>query len=292
MDRLKPLFISVFLVATALLSIYGLLQMVRGVAPIMLWLGLTVAALPPTLFFTWLVIFRPPRTSNNPLAVTLISALGVVISMVCAWRYPNLDALGFFWAALVFVSWVVYLRWYSNFGGRTYPAQLHEGEKLPEFSLVSLEDELVSSFSFRGHPHIIVFYRGNWCPLCVGQIAELAASYQEIEKRGARVVMISSQSPAKSQKLADKHDIPMRFLMDPDNQAARQLGISRSNSVPFGMQLLGYSSEAALPTVVVIDANGRILFTDLTDNYRHRPEPEKLIKVLDIAEAASQASKV
>ena len=292
MDRLKPLFISVFLVATTLLSIYGLLQMARGVAPIMLWLGLTVAALPPTLFFTWLVIFQPPRTSNNPLAVTLISALGVVISMVCAWRYPNLDALGFFWAALVFVSWVVYLRWYSNFGGRTYPAQLHEGEKLPEFSLVSLEDELVSSFSFRGHPHIIVFYRGNWCPLCVGQIAELAASYQEIEKRGARVVMISSQSPAKSQKLADKHDIPMRFLMDPDNQAARQLGISRSNSVPFGMQLLGYSSEAALPTVVVIDANGRILFTDLTDNYRHRPEPEKLIKVLDIAEAASQASKV
>ena len=292
MDRLKPLFISIFLVATALLSIYGLLQMARGVAPIMLWLGLTVAALPPTLFFTWLVIFQPPRTSNNPLAVTLISALGVVISMVYFWRYPNLDALGFFWAALVFVSWVVYLRWYSNFGGRTYPAQLHEGEKLPEFSLVSLEDELVSSFSFRGHPHIIVFYRGNWCPLCVGQIAELAASYQEIEKRGARVVMISSQSPAKSQKLADKHDIPMRFLMDPDNQAARQLGISRSNSVPFGMQLLGYSSEAALPTVVVIDANGIILFTDLTDNYRHRPEPEKLIKVLDIAEAASQASKV
>ena len=74
--------------------------------------------------------------------------------------------------------------------------------------------------------------------------------------------------------------------------AARQLGISRSNSIPFGMQLLGYSSEAALPTVVVIDANGRILFTDLTDNYRHRPEPEKLISVLDIAEAASQASKV
>ena len=118
MDRLKPLFISVFLVATALLSIYGLLQMARGVAPIMLWLGLTVAALPPMLFFIWLVIFRPPRTSNNPLAVTLISALGVVISMVYFWRYPNLDGLGFFWAALVFVSWVVYLRWYSNFGGR------------------------------------------------------------------------------------------------------------------------------------------------------------------------------
>jgi len=157
---------------------------------------------------------------------------------------------------------------------------------------LTLDDDLVSSFSFRGQPHIMVFYRGNWCPFCVAQFEELASAYTEIEERGARVVMISSQTANKSRQLAEKHNIPIRFMVDPNNAAARQLGISRENSLPFGFQLLGYNSEAALPSVVITDAGGKILFTDLTDNYRHRPEPEKLLKVLDISEAAAEASKV
>ena len=163
---------------------------------------------------------------------------------------------------------------------------------MPEFSVLTLDDQLVSSFSFRGAAQIIVFYRGNWCPLCVAQIGELAEAYKEIKDRGARVVMISSQPVNKSQQLANKHQVPIRFLLDPDNEAARQLGISGPNSLPFGMQLLGYNTEAALPTVIITDADGKILFTDLTDNYRHRPEPEKLLKVLDIAEAAAAAARV
>lgn len=292
MDRLKPLFISAYISIAAIMSLYGIFQIARGEQPTMLWLGLSIAALPPTFFFSWLLVAKPARTNNHPLTISLLSALGVVISMIYAWRYPNLDALGFVWAALVFVGWIVYVRWYSNFGGRVYPAQLHEGENLPEFSVLTLDDKLVSSSSFRGQASIIVFYRGNWCPLCVAQVEELAESYRKIKDRGARVIMISSQPAEKSQQLADKINAPIRFMVDPDNEAARQLGISRANILPFGLQLLGYNSEAALPTVVITDVSGKILFTDLTNNYRHRPEPEKLLKVLDIAVAAAAASRV
>ena len=59
MERLKPLFISVFVIVTTILSLYGIFQAVRGVPPVMLWLGLSLAALPPTLFFSWLFIARP-----------------------------------------------------------------------------------------------------------------------------------------------------------------------------------------------------------------------------------------
>jgi peroxiredoxin len=243
MDRLKPLFISFFIAFTAVLSIYGIIQMARGEPPLLIWTGMTLAAIPPALFFAWIIVSKPPRTGYHPLPITLTSALGVVIAMISAYDNPSLDAVGFFWAAMVFISWVIYIRWYSSFGGRTYPAQLHEGEKLPEFSLLTLGDELVSSFSFRGQPHILIFYRGNWCPFCVAQFEELASSYREIAKRGARVVMISSQPVEKSRELAAKHDLPIRFMVDPDNEAARQLSISRENSLPFGFQLLGYDSE-------------------------------------------------
>jgi hypothetical protein len=36
-----------------------------------------------------------------------------------------------------------------------------------------------------------------------------------------------------------------------------------------------------MPTVVVTDAGGRILFADQTDNYRVRPEPSTFLAVLD-----------
>ena len=67
---------------------------------------------------------------------------------------------------------------------------------------------------------------------------------------------------------------------------ARSLGIELENGPPFGMQALGYESETVLPTVIVVERGGRILWADETDNYRVRPEPETFIEILRAANAA------
>jgi len=48
------------------------------------------------------------------------------------------------------------------------------------------------------------------------------------------------------------------------------------------MQALGYDTDTVMPTIVITDKKGTILFADLTDNYRVRPEPETFFKVLDL----------
>jgi len=53
------------------------------------------------------------------------------------------------------------------------------------------------------------------------------------------------------------------------------------NGLPFGFQVLGYDSDTVMPTIIITDKNGKILFADLTDNYRVRPEPSTFLKVLD-----------
>jgi hypothetical protein len=35
-----------------------------------------------------------------------------------------------------------------------------------------------------------------------------------------------------------------------------------------------------MPTVIIVDGEGRILYTDQTDNYRVRPEPDVFFRVL------------
>jgi len=192
--------------------------------------------------------------------------------MAMSYRYDQAAGLIHVWAAVTLVLWLIYLRWYSVFHDRDAQS-LRVGSDLPEFRLESLEGHPVSSQSFKAKPHILLFYRGNWCPFCTAQIEELAVSYRQLEEKGFNVVLISSQSQKKNQALATRFDVPMIFLMDRDNAAAKQLGISHKWGTPMGMQLLGYGSDTVLPTVILTNSEGRIIYTDQTDNYRVRPEP-------------------
>ena len=279
MNFLKSAYISAFVFYLLCVSAYAITQLIRGTDPVLSWLGMALAAMGPLAFFAWVFIRKPARTVQHPLGYTIISGLGLAVTMAMSWRHGDAAGIIHIWSGLALVSWIVYLRWYSPFRGRMSKL-LAPGLQLPEFSLQNTEGESVNSSLFRGRPFVLLFYRGNWCPFCTAQIRELAQKYRELEATGALVVLISPQPLAEHRKLAKRFDVPMQFLRDPDNKAARQLGIFAPWGTPMGMQLLGYDSDTVLPTVVICDAYGTILYTHLTDNYRIRPEPVEFLKVL------------
>ena len=82
-------------------------------------------------------------------------------------------------------------------------------------------------------------------------------------------------------ELADRFDVPMRSGVDAGNRIARQLGIHHVGGVAFIMEPLGYRQDTALPTVLIAGPAGTILFADITDNDRVRPEPSTFIAALD-----------
>ena len=97
------------------------------------------------------------------------------------------------------------------------------------------------------------------------------------------VVLISPQPHKNSKELARKMAVDFHFLTDDKNSMARRLGLDHKSGVPFGMEVLGYDSETVLPTVIITDEQGKILFLDQTDNYRLRPEPATFLQVIDAA---------
>jgi len=48
-----------------------------------------------------------------------------------------------------------------------------------------------------------------------------------------------------------------------------------------GMEIFGYDQDTVMPTVIIVNAEGEILFADQTDNYRMRPEPDTFLRILD-----------
>lgn len=274
---LRSLFISVFPFTALLVLIYGMVQFYSlGFS----WgiLGIILMSAAIAIFFAGIFIKPRARTDANLKLPSLGLAIGLLISVISLF-IEKANLVQIVTIIILGIGWILYLKWYSIFKDRRNET-LEVGNQLVEFQLENSYKEQVSSSSFLGNPSIFLFYRGNWCPLCMAQIKEIAAQYEELDKLGVSTVLISPQPHKHTKKLADKFNLNFHFLVDYKNKVAKQLGILAKNGIPAGFQVLGYDSDTVMPTVVITNKEGKIIFADLTDNYRVRPEPELFLKII------------
>lgn len=278
---MKSRFITLLLLALSASSVHALIALIGSDTSIarLAWAGSLLATGSLLGFFAWLMRGKAARTSAGLHAILALTAAGAVITLLAALRggplLPLLYAL-----VIGFDGCVAYVYWYSRFPDRDR-STLAVGNPLPSFTLKSADGALIDSASLVGKVTLLLFYRGNWCPLCMAQIKEIAARYRELAERGVQVLLVSPQPQQHTQALATRFDAPMQFLVDDDNAAAKALGIDAPNGLPMGLQAMGYDRDTVLPTVLLIDHAGRIAWNHLTDNYRVRPEPDTFIEVID-----------
>ncbi|MCP5161313.1 MAG: redoxin domain-containing protein [Hahellaceae bacterium] len=243
------------------------------------WTGALVSVAPMLYFFVHLFLGHVPRTTPDLMGYRGATLAGVLITLMLGWGQEN-GPWPLTYSVLVgAVGMRLYIVWYSRLGRQTAPL-LQKGNQLPAIEFTDISGAAVSTESLRGAPALLLFFRGNWCPLCMAQIREISEQYRTLASLGVKTVLISPQPHENTQALAKRFDVPFEFWTDKGNQGATQLGINAVNGTPKGLEVLGYDSDTVMPTVLVIDEQGRILFADLTDNYRVRPEPETFIAIL------------
>jgi peroxiredoxin len=281
---------SFFFVPAVAISVVLVLTAMAGAVTVdherLAWIAAAVANLPLPLFSLRLRFARIARTSADLPLLILISAAGAVVAVweayiarSAAWQPPVIALVG---TALL----LLYVFWYSRLG-RVPNARLEIRNKLPEFELADLEGRRVRSSQFLGAPAVWLFYRGNWDPFCVAQVHEIAGRLADLEKLGVQLYLVSSQPEDKARQLAGELSAPVRFLVDRNAEAAEALDIAERHAIPAGTAA-GYARVGAMPTTIVTSASGTILFTDQTDNYRVRPEPDIYISILRRAGAVAQ----
>lgn len=273
----KSIFVGLVITLTLLASLYSIQQLWLSFS----WplIALLLSAAPLSAVIGDFFIIGRARTSSNLWTMLVLSSLGSCLVLYFSMSHYAENAITLLLALSSTIGSWIYVFWYSRFEKRDH-SQLQKGAHLPSFPLMTLTGELINSNEFEGRKTLMIFYRGNWCPLCTTQIKEIAKSYQQLAKDGVRIALISPQSENHSKKLADKFDVPFEFYVDTDNVAAKKLNIVAENGLPTGLQVLGYNSDTVMPTVVITDATNTILFADLTDNCRVRPEPEVFAEIL------------
>ena len=277
MNFLKSLFIPLYMMPLLGVSAYAASMLVQGGA-VLSWGGVLMTTAPMTLFFGYAMASR--KVSRTSARLPIMMAMGILGCGVSGWEWiaGTGEPVAMMLAGGGLLGFLAYAYWYSELGRAGGVIAL--GKSLPEFSLRAIDGTWVSSSSMVGRPTIMIFFRGNWCPLCMAQIREIAARYQELGRLGVRVALVSPQPHDQTIALAKSYRVNFQFLTDVGNVAARKLGIAAPWGVPLGMQMLGYDSETVLPTVVITDSAGRVIWTHETDNYRIRPEPDTFLEVL------------
>lgn len=278
---MRPIFITTLMLLLLVATGHSLWSVLAAdsAADMLAWAGAALAAGGFLGFFVYLFAVNPARTSRNLPGVLALTVAGGLLA-VLGWLSGGSTLATLYALGPGLGGSLLYVFWYSQLP-RGEVSRLAAGERLPDFELADAEGQPVSSEDFLGSPALWLFYRGNWCPLCMAQVKEITARYRELDARGVQVLLVSPQPAGHNRQLAARFDVPMRFLVDAGNRAAHALGIAAADGIPRGMELLGYDSETVLPTVLLTDARGRILWSDQTDNYRVRPEPDTFIRVLD-----------
>jgi peroxiredoxin len=272
----KSLYVSFYMMLAMAITVFAVLELV-STQDYLTWGGVLLTTAPFLIVLMWIMIFRNvARTSSRFPALIVMGLIGVIFAIRGYVLGGSAIAPAF--AVTGFVGFLVYDYWYSSF--HRAAGQLGVGRILPGFELTDTAGRTISSTSLTDKPTVWIFYRGNWCPLCMAQIKELVAQYQQLEDLGVRVALVSPQPHKFTKGLAKRFDVAFDFLTDEDNRAARALGIDHPHGLPMGMQALGYDSETVLPTVIITGTDGLILWVHETDNYRVRPEPETYLAVL------------
>jgi peroxiredoxin len=274
---IKSIYISLYITLLSLVSIHAAIGLF-DVGINSAWLGIAIGIWPALLFFVKLFAAPTARTSANLNILIATAFIGALLSIFLSQNTMQQAYAFAYGSGLGIGGLLLYIFWYSRLGRKENFA-LKTGKQLPKFELKTSDGAVWSSADLDQHPALILFFRGNWCPLCMAQIKEVAASYQALEKLGVSVFLVSPQPEKHTKALAKKFNVNYHFMVDELNQAASLLGIDAKHGTPKGMEVLGYDSDTVLPTAILTDQNGVILFTDQTDNYRVRPEPDTFLRV-------------
>jgi peroxiredoxin len=173
---------------------------------------------------------------------------------------------------------------------------LSVGDKAPDFTLpdqlgrrVSLEERLETG------PVVLVFYRGEWCPLCDVHLRALQRALPEFNAKGASVLAISPQAPDRALSVAAKAGLAFEVLSDARQEVIRAYKLQFTTPADlqdlivnaFQTDLRVHTADESwrlpVPATFVIDRAAVIRAAHVSADFRTRMEPAAIIGALEVS---------
>ena len=142
------------------------------------------------------------------------------------------------------------------------------------------------------HFTLLVFYRGLHCPICMKYLLELSRLVPEFEKRGVKVIALSSDTKERTDQMAEKINAPgMRMGYGLELDVARQWGLYISTSR--GLTSIGIEEPALFsePAVYIVRPDTTLYYGAVQTMPFARPNFADLLGAIDSALAKNYPAR-
>jgi peroxiredoxin len=136
---------------------------------------------------------------------------------------------------------------------------------------------------------VVIFYRGQWCPVCSRHLSNLQDSLQVLQDEGINVVAVSPEKPEKLAKTQQKTKATFTLVHDRDYAFAKAFDVLfRPDQKTLGVYntMLGAdlkhshsdeSQQLPVPATFLLDENGVVLWRHVDPNYKNRASVASII---------------
>jgi peroxiredoxin len=213
------------------------------------------------------------RAALRPRREQLLMVLAVLLAGAGVLLQPGIA--GYALGAIAVVPALLFLLATSTSGlpRQTLAVAVAVGQPAPDFSLTDADGLPFRLSELRGMPVLLKFYRGYWCPYCVGELAQLDRHAEDFATLGIRLVSVSSDRVDELAPFRRKHDWAIRLLADPELIVHRLYNVQSRKFTP----RRGPFRDLAIPTTILIDRDGRVLWVEQTPDFRVRPQADMVL---------------
>jgi peroxiredoxin Q/BCP len=148
---------------------------------------------------------------------------------------------------------------------------LKEGQKAPYFEGVDQDDQKIKLGDFAGKKVILYFYPKDNTPGCTAEACNLRDNYEDLLKKGFKVIGISPDNEKSHKGFAVKYSLPFPLIADPEKKILSAYGAWGEK------KMYGKSVTGVLRTTFIIDEKGII---------------ERIISKVDTAQHTEQIFKL
>ncbi|MDA3818620.1 MAG: peroxiredoxin-like family protein [Prolixibacteraceae bacterium] len=141
-------------------------------------------------------------------------------------------------------------------------------------------------------PVVLIFYRGQWCPICNRHLSQIQDSLPFITDKGANVIAVSPEKPEYLDKMAEKTGAKFTLLYDEGYKIENAYNVTFT---PDDKQIFMYntmlnaklkeshsddSQQLPIPATYIIGKDGKIVWRQFNPDYKKRSTVHEIINNL------------
>jgi len=139
---------------------------------------------------------------------------------------------------------------------------------------------------------VIVFYRGQWCPICMPHVRKLQDGLDKIKEKSASIILISPENQENIQKTILKTNVSIPVLYDKNYEIMKSfdMDFTPGKSLRFIYNTLlsadlknaqsDDSQTLPIPATFIIDTDGTIIWRHFNRDYKKRSKVKDILNQL------------